>query len=99
MNGAVEAMQQADRLRYDVYRRTRVKERAILAERQLSIGHLEAACATWNQALDEYPLIQSGRVDQRIHTMFGRIRPYLKNHAARELYERARLVTPASLLT
>ncbi|MGP3968680.1 tetratricopeptide repeat protein [Streptomyces sp. 6N223] len=98
MNGAVEAMQRSDRLRYDVYRRTRVKERAILAERQLSIGHLEAACATWNLALDDYPLVQSGRADQRIKTMFGLIRPYLNNHAARELYERARLVTPASLM-
>ncbi|UED87800.1 tetratricopeptide repeat protein [Streptomyces profundus] len=98
VNGAVEAMQQSDRLRYDVYRRTRVKERAILAERQFGIGHLEAACATWHLALDDYPLVQSGRADQHIQTMFGLIRPYTKNHAARELYERARLVTPASLM-
>ncbi|MEO3751139.1 tetratricopeptide repeat protein [Streptomyces sp. B6B3] len=98
MNGAVEAMQQSDRLRYAVYRRTRVKERIILAERQLSIGHLEAACATWNQALDDYPLVQSGRVDQKMQAMFGLIRPHLRNHAARELYERARLTTPASLM-
>ncbi|MGW1375230.1 tetratricopeptide repeat protein [Streptomyces sp. NPDC002446] len=98
MRGAVEAMQQSDKLRYDVYRRTRVKTRSMLAERQFSIGHLEAACATWNLALDDYPLVQSGRADQRMHTMFKLIRPHLKNHAARELHERARLVTPASLL-
>ncbi|MGW7008649.1 tetratricopeptide repeat protein [Streptomyces sp. NPDC054933] len=99
VHGAVDAMQQSDKLRYDVYRRTRVKERALLAERQLAIGHLEAACATWNHALDDYPMVQSGRADQRIRAMFKLIRPYLKNQAARDLYERARLVTPASLLT
>ncbi|MFE7540557.1 tetratricopeptide repeat protein [Streptomyces platensis] len=98
MRGAVEAMQQSDKLRYSVYRRTRVKERSILAERQFAIGHLEAACATWHLALDDYPLVQSGRADQRMQTMFKLIRPHLNNHAARELHERARLVTPASLL-
>ncbi|GAA3050379.1 hypothetical protein GCM10020000_33970 [Streptomyces olivoverticillatus] len=76
--GAVEAMKESDRLCYDVYRRTRVKERAMLGEFQMQVGHLEAACATWNEALDEYPLVQSGRVDQRVQTMFGLLRPHLK---------------------
>ncbi|MEU1630047.1 tetratricopeptide repeat protein [Streptomyces sp. NPDC020096] len=98
MHGAVEAMHQSDKLRHDVYRRTRVKERALLAERQLAVGHLEAACATWNRALDDYPLVQSGRADRRVQTMFKLIRPYLKNHDARELHERARSITPTSLL-
>jgi tetratricopeptide (TPR) repeat protein len=96
--GAVDAMRESDRLCYEIYRRSRVKERATLAEFQLRLGHLEAACATWNEALDEYPLVQSGRVDERIQAMARLIRPYRKNHAARELYERARLVTPVSLL-
>jgi tetratricopeptide (TPR) repeat protein len=98
MAGAVEAMQQADKLRYNVYRRTRVKQRGILAERQLFIGHLEAACATWNLALDDYPLVQSGCVDQGVQNMFKLIRPHLGNQTARELYERARQITPPSLL-
>ncbi|GHJ27772.1 tetratricopeptide repeat protein [Streptomyces hygroscopicus] len=96
--GAVEAMKQSDRLRYDVYRRTRVKERAILAERQIAVGHVEAACATWHSALDDYPLVQSGRADQRMQTMLQLIKPHLKNHAARDLNDRARMVMPASLL-
>ncbi|GAB2923408.1 tetratricopeptide repeat protein [Streptomyces mayteni] len=95
--GAVEAMQRSDRLRPQVYRRIRVRNRAILAERQFEIGHLEAACETWGKALDEYPLIQSGRTDQHMRAMFGLIRPYLKNPVARDLHERARLVTPASV--
>ncbi|MEW2116051.1 tetratricopeptide repeat protein [Streptomyces sp. NPDC005474] len=96
--GAVEAMQQSDRLRYDIYRRTRVHHRGLLAERQLSVGHLEAACAMWNLALDDYPFVQSGRADERMRNMFKLIRPHLGNAAARDLHERARLVTPMSLL-
>ena len=94
VHGAVEAMQQSDRLRYSIYRRTRVKERGLLAERQFAIGHLEAACATWHTALDDFPLVQSGRADQRITEMLRLIRPHLKNPTARSLYERARLAAP-----
>jgi hypothetical protein len=97
-HGAVEAMQQSDNLRYSIYRRTRVKERGLLAERQFAIGHLEAACETWNLALDDFPLVQSGRADQRIAEMFRLIRPHLKNSTARDLYERARLVAPSGLI-
>ncbi|MEV3857461.1 hypothetical protein AB0J38_24410 [Streptomyces sp. NPDC050095] len=96
-HGAVEALQQSDRLLDGVYRRTRVRQRTYLAERQLAIGHLEAACATWHQALDDYPQVQSGRADDRIRTMFTVLRPHLKNRAARELHERARLPTPVAL--
>lgn len=95
--GSISAMEQSDQLRYDVYRRARVRHRATLAERQLEIGYLEAACQTWHLALNDYPLVQSGRADQRVQTMFKLIRPYLKNHAARDLHERARtLARPQS---
>ncbi|MER8234753.1 tetratricopeptide repeat protein [Streptomyces sp. NPDC094049] len=90
VQGAVAAMQESDRLRYSIYRRTRVKERAILAERQLAIGHLEAACKTWGLALDDYPLVNSGRIDERMTGMFNLIRPHTRNHDAKALYERAR---------
>ncbi|MFH9869877.1 tetratricopeptide repeat protein [Streptomyces lydicus] len=93
--GSIKAMQESDKVRYGVYRRARVRHRAALAERQLEVGHLEAACATWSLALDDYPLVQSGRVDQRMQKMLKLIRPHLKNHAARELHERARLVVPS----
>ncbi|MFH8367610.1 transcriptional regulator [Streptomyces sp. NPDC018031] len=97
MRGAVEAMQQSDKLRYDIYRRTRVKERAILAERQFAVGHLEAACATWSSALNDYPLVQSGRADQRMKKMLSLLRPHVKNQVARTLHERARTIVPAHL--
>ncbi|MBL1080531.1 transcriptional regulator [Streptomyces actinomycinicus] len=97
--GAVEAMQQADRLRPSVYQRTRVHRRGLLAERQLELGHLEAACITWHQALDDYPKVQSGRADDRVRAMFGLLHPHLKNAAARDLYDRARTLAPPSLVT
>ncbi|BCL31505.1 tetratricopeptide repeat protein [Streptomyces aurantiacus] len=96
-HGAVEAMQRADELRPGVYRRTRVHRRGLLAERQLEIGHLEAACATWQLALDDYPMVQSGRADDRVRTMFRLLRPHLKNASARDLYDRARTVVPSEL--
>ncbi|SEB61404.1 MULTISPECIES: transcriptional regulator [Streptomyces] len=98
VSGSVSAMMQSDQLRYDVYRRARVRHRALLAERQLEMGHLEAACATWHLSLDDYPLVQSGRADQKMKSMYERIRPHLKNHKARELHERARMIIPTSLL-
>ncbi|MFC7922211.1 tetratricopeptide repeat protein [Streptomyces cinereoruber] len=96
--GSIAAMQESDKIRQSVYRRARVRHRCTLAERQLDLGHLEAACATWTLALDDYPSLQSGRADERIKIMHSRIRPYLKNHTARDLYERARLVTPPNLI-
>ncbi|MFE6130761.1 tol-pal system YbgF family protein [Streptomyces sp. NPDC056437] len=96
--GAVEAMQQADRLRPSMYQRTRVHRRGLLAERQMELGHLEAACATWHQALDDYPKVQSGRADERVKAMFGLLRPHLKNPAALDLYDRARTIAPPSLV-
>lgn len=98
VSGAVEAMQQSDRLRYDVYRRSRVRHRAVLAERQLLVGHLEKACATWNLALDDYPKVQSGRVDERMREMSRLLRPHLRNREARALHERARSVVPPALI-
>ncbi|KWT59833.1 transcriptional regulator [Streptomyces albus subsp. albus] len=87
---AVEALEESDRVRLGVYRRNRVHRRGLLAERQLQLGHLEAACHTWNLALDDYPLVKSGRADDRMRRMAAFIRPYRKNAAARALYERAR---------
>ncbi|MGA4849912.1 tetratricopeptide repeat protein [Streptomyces sp. G5(2025)] len=99
VSGAIEAMLQSDKVRYSVYRRARVRHRAMLAERQLEVGHLEAACDTWHQALDDYPMVQSGRADDRVRTMFGLLRPHLKNTTARDLYDRARTVAPPSLVS
>ncbi|MGW7559508.1 hypothetical protein [Streptomyces sp. NPDC054757] len=98
LTGAVAAMQESDKLRYGVYRRTRVKERAILAERQLAIGHLEAACSSWQLALDDYPQVNSGRIDKRMADMFNLIAPHLRNRDAQALNERARTIVRTELI-
>ncbi|MCX5385224.1 tetratricopeptide repeat protein [Streptomyces sp. NBC_00083] len=95
--GSVEAMLESDRSRHSVYRRSRVHRRGLLAERQLQVGHLEAACHTWGLALDDYPLVQSGRADDRMSRMVGMLRPHAKNAVARELLDRARVVVPGRL--
>ncbi|MEJ8647126.1 tetratricopeptide repeat protein [Streptomyces sp. MS1.AVA.3] len=98
LRGSIEALEESDRLRHQSFRRNRIRYLSMLAERQLEAGHLEAACDTWGKVVEIYPQVQSGQCDQKISSMYGRISPYLKNHSARELYERARLVTPTSLV-
>ncbi|MFJ7325163.1 transcriptional regulator [Streptomyces cyaneofuscatus] len=98
VHGAIAAMQDSERLRHGAYRRTRVKERAILAERHLATGHLEAACTAWGLALDDYPLVNSGRIDKRMTDMFTLIRPHVRNHDAQALYERARATVRPELI-
>ncbi|MBW5424729.1 tetratricopeptide repeat protein [Streptomyces sp. BG9H] len=95
ISGSVKELEESDRLRHSSFKRNRIRYLSMLAERQLEIGHLESACATWTKVIDIYPYVQSGQCDQSVSTMQARIRPYLKNQAARTLYERARLVTPA----
>ncbi|MBQ0983146.1 tetratricopeptide repeat protein [Streptomyces sp. F63] len=92
LSGSVKNMKESSRLRHDVYRRTRVRYDAMLAERQLELGHLEAACATWHRVLDDYPLVHSGRADERVAVMKALIRPHARNRAAQALYERAQAV-------
>ncbi|SFC78286.1 transcriptional regulator [Streptomyces aidingensis] len=91
--GSVAAFKLCDQLRDDVYRRTRVRQNAFLAERQLAVGLLEEACATWGSVLDEYPLVNSGRADEKVAIMKASLRPYLGHRAARGLYERAQAAT------
>jgi hypothetical protein len=47
------------------------------------------------KVMDDYPSMNSDKVDKRIREMFRLIRPHLKNPAARDLYERARLAAPS----
>jgi tetratricopeptide (TPR) repeat protein len=88
--GAVEAMEWSVRLReQSTFRRVRVRNRTLLALRQAETGHLDAACATAHQALDEYPHVHSGRVDDSMSRMLSLLRPHLGNRDARALHERA----------
>ncbi|MET8831062.1 tetratricopeptide repeat protein [Streptomyces sp. NPDC004610] len=97
VSGSVKSLELCFRLRNPKFdsRRGDLRFGAMLAERQLEIGHLDAACATWGKVVDGYPTIQSGKVDHHVRAMFRLIRPHLKNASARDLHERARLVAPS----
>ncbi|GLF94737.1 tetratricopeptide repeat protein [Streptomyces yaizuensis] len=69
--------------------RSALRFSSILAERQLKLGHLDAACQTWTQVLDDYPKVHSGRVDRHVANIPLLLRPYRTNAAAREVRERA----------
>ncbi|MFI9329907.1 tetratricopeptide repeat protein [Kitasatospora sp. NPDC052868] len=90
LKGAIESMQESHRIREPVYRRTRVRYGAMLAERKFTAGRVEEACADWHLVLDEYPLVQSGRADDRFRRMQAMIKPYLGSPHVRELDDRAR---------
>ncbi|MEU9047231.1 MULTISPECIES: tetratricopeptide repeat protein [unclassified Kitasatospora] len=97
LTGAVESLELSDKLRHDVYRRTRVRYGALLAEWQLKAGKSEQAWATWHGVLDDYPLVQSGRADAKIRNMLGLLTSHPTNPDARDLYERARTLVPVRL--
>ncbi|MFI0164780.1 transcriptional regulator [Streptomyces sp. NPDC017095] len=96
VNGSIEALQESNRVRFSVYRRGNVRMRALLAERQLQVGRLEEALTTWHAALDDYPLVHSGRADARMADMRRLIRPHLRHSQAAALYDRARQMKRAA---
>ncbi|MEZ0089197.1 hypothetical protein [Streptacidiphilus sp. EB129] len=90
--GSIKALQQSNRVRPTQERQGRVHANGLLAQRQLELGHVEAACATWQVFLDDYAFVSSARGDDHFQTMRISLRPYRQNRAARELDERARTV-------
>ncbi|WP_406254779.1 tetratricopeptide repeat protein [Streptomyces chartreusis] len=87
--GAVVSLKESNRLRHSHYRRVSVRYNSLLAERELELGRLEEACATWDKVLDDYPLVQSGSADQKISNMQALLKPHLRNRAAHAVYERS----------
>jgi tetratricopeptide (TPR) repeat protein len=80
-----------DSIRHRPYgeRRSRAITLARLAELQLTTGHLEAAVASWNDFLDEYPALTSRRVASAFRTMRAAVRPHGRNPSAAALLRRA----------
>ncbi|TDC80114.1 tetratricopeptide repeat protein [Streptomyces hainanensis] len=92
--GSVQSLRLHFRLRDSTdSRRSRLRFGAMMAERQLEMGHLEAACASWHRVLDEYPDVHSGRVDERVARMGRLLGPFRSNRTARALGDRARELT------
>lgn len=88
--GSIEAMKASNHVRPPMEKQGEAHANGLLAQRQLEVGHLEAACATWSRFLDVYAELSSARADEHFAIMRRRIRPYLSNPKARALDERAR---------
>lgn len=89
--GSIESLHDHFRLRDSTdMQRTKLIFSSLLAERQLQVGHLEAACATWNEVLDEYPSMHSGRVDEQVEKITSLLSSYQLNPIARQTSERSR---------
>jgi tetratricopeptide (TPR) repeat protein len=86
---AIKALSRSLRHRSAHERRARAVTLARLGELQLADGHLEQACDTWQQFLDDYPWLSSGRVHTALATLRSRIRPLSNHPAAHALNQRA----------
>lgn len=96
LKGSIKAMQQSNRLRPPVYRRIRIRNLGILAERKLQAGRLEEACRDWHRMLEDFASVQSGWCDDRYRTMVAAVAPHRHNRHVRELLEHARTVKPVA---
>lgn len=90
--GSIKAMKQSIRFQPAQERQGRVHAYAVLAQRQLRHGHLDAACDSWNRFLDEYEHVSSARGDDHFATMRKELAQHGKARAVRDLSTRAREV-------
>lgn len=86
--GSISALQQALKVMPSNERQGRVHFYAVLAQRQLEYGHLEAACESWARFLEDYEHISSARGDEHFDTMRLRLKPFRKAQAVRQLSSR-----------
>jgi hypothetical protein len=90
--GSVRSLRRSNRVRSPRERQGRLHCLGVMAERQFRMGHVEAACATWDTFLDEHAAISSARGDQHLATLRRSLPAHRALPAARDLEERARQV-------
>ncbi|MFI8504634.1 hypothetical protein ACIGFK_39930 [Streptomyces sp. NPDC085524] len=93
--GSVRTLRESIRVQPPQERQGRLHAFGLLAQRQLSIGHVEAACESWGRFLDEYEAISSARGDEHFEVMNLRLRSHGTVRAVRDLRERAQLISAA----
>ncbi|OOC02989.1 hypothetical protein [Amycolatopsis azurea] len=86
---AISALTRSLRHRPSTERRARAITLARLAELHLAGGELDRACHNWNQFLDDYPHLSSGRADAALATMRARLRPHARSHPALAVLQRS----------
>jgi tetratricopeptide (TPR) repeat protein len=90
--GSIKAMKQSIRVQPAQERQGRAHAYAVLAQRQLQLGHLDAACDSWSRFLDEYEHLSSVRGDDHFATMRKELSQHSKARAVRDLTSRVREV-------
>lgn len=86
--GSIGALQQALKVQPKHERQGRVHFNAVLAQRQLQYGHLDAACESWGRFLDDYEHISSARGDEHFATLQLRLKPHGRARAVKALSPR-----------
>ncbi len=86
--GSIGALQQALKAQPKNERQGRVHFNAVLAQRQLQHGHLDAACESWGRFLDDYEHISSARGDEHFETMQRRLNPHGHSRSVKALSPR-----------
>lgn len=88
--GSIRVLQQSIRHQPAQERQGRAHAYAVLARRQVALGHLDAACHSWGRFLDEYEHVSSARADDHFGTLRAAVRQHAKSRPVEELAERAR---------
>ncbi|MFI2791052.1 Tat pathway signal protein [Kitasatospora sp. NPDC018614] len=78
LKGAEQQFKRSVRTRQTPFKRTHSVTLGYLGEVQVQQGQLEAACATWHQALDTMTGVQSGRARETVVQMRRALGPVLR---------------------
>ncbi|MFJ3217419.1 hypothetical protein ACIPLC_16040 [Kitasatospora sp. NPDC086801] len=90
--GAIKELQLSNRARPANEKQGRVHGNGLLARRQMELGHVEAACATWNTFLDDYVTISSVRGDEHFQALGKSLPARATSRTVRQLHQRTREV-------
>ncbi|MER6570284.1 hypothetical protein ABT288_29860 [Streptomyces sp. NPDC001093] len=90
--GSIAALRRSNQARSPLERQGRLHCLGVIAERQMTMRHVEAACETWGEFLDAYAGLSSARGDQHLKTLLKSLSPHRGLAAVRDLEERARQV-------
>ncbi|WP_416371198.1 hypothetical protein [Streptomyces sp. MB09-01] len=90
--GSIQAMHRSNRARPANERQGRVHANGVLATRQWQLGHVEAACATWDTFLDDYATLSTARGDEHFAALRAHVKAQPGTRAVRQLGERVQAV-------
>ncbi|NJP66035.1 hypothetical protein [Streptomyces spiramenti] len=93
--GSIRAIEESIRVQQPQERQGRMHAHAVLAKRQLRLGHLDAACASWTHFLDHYQRVSTGRGDKHLRELRAAVRPHRAARPVRQLLDQATEVAAA----